>query len=128
MAATLGQQELELLQYITNASPASVKDVAHDYGARNGLARTTILTVMERLRKKGFLTRTQAGGCFVYSAALEQPRVLNNLVGNFVENMLGGSLSPFVAYLAERSKLDDAELEELRKLVVRMETERETKP
>ena len=46
------------------ASPPTVGEVAERFGEAQGLARSTILTVMERLRKKGHLTRGKVEGVF----------------------------------------------------------------
>ncbi len=123
--APLGTQELELLRYVADHAPISVRDVAVQYGEPRGLARTTILTVMERLRKKNYLTRRKDGGSFQYSPAQSKPLLLQTLVGDFVEKTLGGSLSPFVAYLADAPDVSDDELAALRRLVEQMERSRE---
>ncbi len=114
---SLGDQELEVLSYVAAHAPISVGQVSEQFGAPRGLARTTILTVMERLRKKGFLTRSKGERPFRYSPRAEQATVLRGLVREFVEKTLGGSLSPFVAYLAEAKELSPEELTELRRLV-----------
>lgn len=116
----LGAQELEVLRYVADHAPVSVRQVAEGYGEPRNLARTTILTMMERLRKKGFLLRKKEGGAFEYSPALAKADLLQGLVENFVEKTLGGSLSPFVAYLAEAKDLSEEEVAELKKLVDRM--------
>lgn len=123
--APLGSQELELLRFVGDHAPISVRDVATQYGEPRQLARTTILTVMERLRKKNYLTRRKDGGSFQYSPAQSKPLLLQTLVGDFVEKTLGGSLSPFVAYLADAPGVSDAEVAELRRLVDQMERGRE---
>ena len=120
---TLGEQELELLRYVADHSPISVRDAASLYGEPRGLARTTILTVMERLRKKGFLIRRKNTRSFEYTAAIEKPQVLRNLVGDFVDKMLGGSLTPFVSYLAESRDLKSDEIAELRRMLDKMESD-----
>ena len=56
---TIGDQELALLQYIDEHAPATVGEVASGYGEARGLARSTVLTMMERLRAKGYLQRQQ---------------------------------------------------------------------
>jgi predicted transcriptional regulator len=122
---SLGDQELEVLRYVSEHAPISVGEVAERFGAPRGLARTTILTVMERLRKKGFLARTKGERSFRYSPRAPQAQVLQGLVREFVEKTLGGSLSPFVAYLAEAKDLSPEELEELRRLVETLQPERE---
>jgi predicted transcriptional regulator len=113
----VGQQELEVLRYVADNAPVSVRHVAEQFGEPHGLARTTILTMMERLRKKGFLTRRKGGGVFEYAPAQAKTEILHDLVQNFVERTLGGSVTPFVAYLAEAKGLSEDEIAELKKLV-----------
>jgi predicted transcriptional regulator len=113
----LGDQELALLGFLAERSPIAVRDVLGDYGEPNGLARTTVLTMLERLRKKGFLSRSRTDGVFVYSVASEQTDVLHDIVESFVQKTLGGSLTPFVAYLTQSKNLRREELDALRKVI-----------
>ena len=76
---------------------------------------------MERLRKKGYLIRKQADGIYQYSPRLPKADLLRGLVREFVDKSLGGSLSPFVAYLTEEANLSDQELIELKQIVRDME-------
>jgi predicted transcriptional regulator len=119
--APLGTQELELLTYLSENSPVTVRDATAGFGEPRGLARTTILTTMERLRAKGYLTRTDAPGVNRYSAVVAKADILRDAVRNFVNTSLRGSLSPFVAYLNEDARLSRAELDDLKALVKRME-------
>jgi predicted transcriptional regulator len=121
----LGEQELEILGYVAEHAPISVREVAERYGDERGLARTTILTVMERLRKKGYLSRVKQRGIYEYSAVIPQPLLLKGLVRTFVEKTLGGSLVPFVAYLAESKNLSAQEIAALRALMAEPESEEE---
>lgn len=114
---TLGDQELELLRFVAAHAPISVGEVAERYGEPRGLARTTILTVMERLRQKGFLSRRKDGRAFRYTPRVAPSDLMRGLVRDFVEKTLGGSLSPFVAYLAEAKELSESEVAELRRLL-----------
>ncbi len=114
---SLGDQELEVLRYIAENAPLSVGEVAAQYGEPRGLARTTVLTVMERLRRKGFLGRKKVQGIFRYAPQVAQADVMKELVRGFVEKTLAGSLTPFVAYLSEPGRVTDVELASLRQLV-----------
>src|SRR5437868_14171906 len=113
-APSLGEQELDALKFLSANPPMSVGEAARAYGAPRGLARTTVLTVMERLRAKGYLTRRLDKGVYRYAHRVEREDLLKNLVGDFVHRSLGGSLSPFVTYLADSGKLSEAEIRELR--------------
>ena len=112
----LGEQELEVLRYVTDHAPITVREVAEQFGEPRGLARTTILTVMERLRKKEFLHRLRTAGSFQYSPAIAKQDLMQNLVHDFVQRTLGGSLSPFMAYMADSGKLSAAELSDLKRI------------
>jgi predicted transcriptional regulator len=114
---TIGRAEMDILRYIQDHHPLSVREVATHVSATKGHVRTTVLNVMERLRKKGFLKRKKAEGVFLYSPSVPQADLLRRLVRDFVTNTLGGSVSPFVAYLSDEGALDDHEVEELQRLV-----------
>src|SRR5208282_2950187 len=58
----LGDQELALLRFLGDRPSISVRDVVKEFGETNGLARTTVLTMLERLRKKGFIERSRTEG------------------------------------------------------------------
>lgn len=114
---TLGDQELEIYRYIDHAAPIAGREVAEYFSVNRGLSRSTVLTVLERLRKKGYLGRKRAAGVYLYSTKLDTAEVLHGLIGSFVEKTLGGSVSPVVAYLAKTRDLTDEELAELYRLV-----------
>src|SRR5580704_354530 len=101
----LGEQELHVLRYVTDHAPVTVREVAEMFGEERGLARTTILTMMERLRRKGHLVRRKTRSAFEYLPAISKQDLLQNLVHDFVQRTLGGSLTPFVAYLTDTKGL-----------------------
>lgn len=121
---SIGDQELALLHYLAEHEPASVGEVAAGFGEAHGLARSTVLTMMERLRAKGYLKRRQLKGVYRYSTATGPGEAMRRAVDSFVENTLRGSVSPFVAWMAERGEVSDAELAELEALVARLQTAR----
>ena len=121
---TIGDQELALLHYLAEYPSASVGEVASGFGEPRGLARSTVLTMMERLRSKGYLRRRQLRGMYRYSAATAPGEAMRSAVGSFVEKTLSGSVSPFVAWLSESAEVSDSELAELEALVAQLQTRR----
>ena len=116
-----GEQELALLTWIAEHPGITVGEVADQYGVARDLARSTVLTMMERLRKKGHLSRRRVDGVFRYSAGAGPDALLRDAVGTFVERTLGGSVSPFVAYLNDAADLTPEDLAELQQLVARLQ-------
>lgn len=121
----IGKEELIVFQFVQENAPVTVREAA-DHFAELGKARTTVLTVMERLREKGLLQREKTGGAFRYHAAVESTTVMKSLVGDFVQQVLGGSFAPFMAYMSEASKLSHDELQELKKIVQDLESKNPT--
>lgn len=121
----IGRAEMDVLRYIADHHPVTVRQVADHVSETKGHVRTTVLNVMERLRHKGYLTRRKTDGVFQYAPRLPKEELMRSLVGDFVARALGGSLSPFVAYLTHEAKLTPEELNELRALVQSLEAQSE---
>jgi predicted transcriptional regulator len=118
-------QELRFLRYIAQHGPLTVGRVAEELGAELGLARSTVLTVMERLRRKGHLRRRRSDGVFVYASTLDHDRLMRATVGQFVERALGGSVLPIAAWLSDRVEVTEEELAELRAIVSKLRPKKE---
>ena len=117
---SIGEQELALLRYIADRGSSTVGEAADQFGASRGLARSTVLTMMERLRRKGQLGRRSVDGVYRYRARTTSADLLKRAVRRFVERNLDGSVSPFLAYLSEAEHLSNAELRELEDIVARL--------
>lgn len=120
----LGELEIEVLRYVSDHAPVNARQVADKLGETQGLARTTILTVMENLRSKGYLVREKQEKVFLYAPAATKAEMLRSLVNDFVEKTLKGSVSPVVAYLANTRQVSDDDLDELETLVEELRAER----
>ena len=125
---TLGAKELALLRHIADRHAATVGEVAESFGAPRDLARSTVLTMMERLRKKGFLNRRLVDGVYRYQARASSAELTRGAIRRFVERNLGGSVSPFVAYLSESTALTEVELKELEDVVSRLQSAKKKGP
>lgn len=123
-AVKIGDQELALLTFIAERGSATVGEIAEQFGGPRNLARSTVLTMMERLRQKRRLTRKRVDGVFRYSSPNTRKDVLHEVVTDFVEKTLGGSLSPFAAYLTQSADVSDEELAELERVVASLQKQR----
>jgi predicted transcriptional regulator len=115
MAESIGEQELALLRHIADSGTATVGEAADQFGTPRGLARSTVLTMMERLRGKGYLGRRMADGVYRYRARESSAELLKSAVERFIERNL-----------SEAGRLSDAELAELEAIVARLTADRGT--
>src|SRR5689334_24726350 len=113
-------QEFRFLRFVAGHGPASSAAVSEELGAELGLTRSSVLTVMERLRRKGHLRRRRVGGVYLYSSVVPHDRLMHATVAQFVKRTLGGSVLPFAAWLSEHAEVTDEELKELRSTVARL--------
>ena len=120
---SLGEQELELLRWIVEHGPSAVAEVAEGFGAPLKLSRSTVNTMMERLRLKGYLTRSRCDGVYRYSSPVAPEALLGGLVQRFVEKTLAGSLSPLIAYFAKSHELSPEERAQLESLLSRLQAQ-----
>jgi predicted transcriptional regulator len=122
--ASIGEQELALLRHIADRGAVTVGEASDEFGTSRGLARSTVLTMMERLRRKGHLARRLSDGVYRYRARASSADLLKSAVQRFVERNLDGSVTPFLAYLSEADELSDAEVRELQRIVGRLNATR----
>ena len=117
--------EWEILQFITEHHPITAREVADHFGEARDWARTTVLTMLDRLREKGYVIRDDGGAVHLYSPSAPTPDLMSSVVRDFVNKALGGSLSPFMAYLGREAKLSPDELDELKRIVAELDKPKE---
>lgn len=118
---TIGVAEMRVLKHVAAHGPQTVRQVWEAIGEPANLVRTTVLQMMERLRKKGMLTRKAGPAGWMYEAAEEPSDLEQATVARFVRDTLGGSVSPFVHYLSGTRDLTQEDVAELRKLIDELE-------
>ena len=117
----LGQLELEVLKVAWERPGITVQELAEIMSTRRRCARTTILTVVQRLHAKGFLKRRKVDGVFRFTPTGERRTVLSRLISQFVDTVLDGSPAPFLTYLADTKRLSESQLSELREILGHVE-------
>jgi predicted transcriptional regulator len=94
--------ELECLKTLWKIGEANVKDVRDDLAASRSLAYTTVMTLLDRLTRKGAATRRKVGRQFLYSAVLPREVVRKVAVRELVDVLFDGSEAELAAVLEAR--------------------------
>lgn len=123
----LGELEFQVLKVLWEQPPCTVVEVADLLKSERDYARTTILTVIQRLHAKGFLKRKKEAGVYRYWPSRDRRSTISRLIKRFVDSFLDRSPLPVVAYLAESTRITPQQAAELRKIVDQWESNREEK-
>lgn len=110
----LGPLEAEIMDLAwRRGAPLTVRDAVDSVGARHRLAYTTVMTVMQRLSKKGFLVRMKAGRAYAYEPRLSR----EDYSAGLVRSVLAASKDRTSVLLGFVRSVPERDLKELERLV-----------
>lgn len=112
----LGELELEVMKILWDRGRSSVLQVAENLSKQKGYARTTILTIMQRLHKKGFLKRKKEDGVYRYEPTQKRQQVMGHLLNQFIDRVFDGSSASLVQQLTG-AKISDEELNQIKTIL-----------
>ncbi len=78
---------------------ATVREIRDLLAPRRPRAYTTIMTIMDRLARKGVVERVKTGRAYVYRPRLSADEARAQAIGQILENFFGGSKEALVAHL-----------------------------
>jgi predicted transcriptional regulator len=93
--------ELLCLKALWSLEEGNVKAVREIVGRTRPLAYTTIMTVLDRLVRKGKLTRRKVGRAFVYAPEMSRDAMRHAAVRELVDGFFDGSEAALAAFLRE---------------------------
>lgn len=109
--------ELQILSLLWQQGPMTVRQVLDTLPDKRSRAYTTVLSVMQVMEKKGFLSRTQEGTAHLYSPKLSRTKVLGEHMRKIVSHVFAGSRAAAIQQLLSDSPLSENELTEIESLI-----------
>ncbi len=109
--------ELEILKILWQESPLSVSAVRERLIDFRQLAHTSVMTMMGIMFQKGYLNRSKEGRGYLYSAAVTEDETTSGIMDDIVDRVFSGSPKAAMLNLLDVGDIDDAELDELRKMI-----------
>lgn len=122
----LAAGELDVMKALWDAGPSTVRETMfrlHQSGRR--VAYTTVMTVLSRLEKKGFVASDKSDVAYIYRAKVSRDRVIGARVREVVKQLYDGAAAPLVLQLMQSERFSRDEIAEFQRLVERLG--RETK-
>jgi predicted transcriptional regulator len=95
----LAPLELDCLNTLWPMGEGTVREIRDRLAARLPRAYTTIMTIMDRLARKGIVERRKTGRAYVYRANLSAEEARSQALGHVVDKFFGGSKDALLAQL-----------------------------
>jgi BlaI family transcriptional regulator, penicillinase repressor len=113
----LPQAEFDVMEVLWDKDRATVKEIHSALSRKRKLAYTTVATLLTRLREKGYVAAEAENFAYVFSPLIKRENVVHRKLDDLVKRVLGGSLAPLAAYIAENGKLTPEQIEALADMV-----------
>lgn len=114
----LGPLEQEVMEFLWASGASSGRDVFSGIKSGREIALTTVLTVLERLAKKGLVTKQKGAGLIAFSPAFTREEFARTVSEDVFKGILGISASGLCASLVDAlADTDPDELERLSELI-----------
>ena len=115
----LGELETVVMELLWRERELTVNQVEGRLRQRRQIAHTTVLTTLDRMHRKGYLTREKSGKAFVYAPRYSREEFERGLAQEVLGALLGGLGEPVLSTFVELVGEDEAKLERLEELIKR---------
>ncbi|HEY4950133.1 MAG TPA: BlaI/MecI/CopY family transcriptional regulator [Candidatus Acidoferrales bacterium] len=95
----LAPLELDCMNTLWPMGQGTVREIRDSLAVRRPRAYTTIMTIMDRLARKGVVERRKVGRAYMYSPHLSAEEARTQALGQVIENFFGGSKEALLAQL-----------------------------
>lgn len=109
--------ELQILSLLWQHGPMTVRQVLDALPDKRSRAYTTVLSTMQVMEKKSFLTHTQEGTAHLYAPKLSRTKVLGEHMRKIVSHVFGGSRAAAIQQLLSDTPLSESEFTQIESLI-----------
>jgi len=119
MEYKLSDAELEIMNLLWDNVSMQASDITAITKQKIGWERNTTYTLLQRLIKKGAITRTDPN--FICAAVAKRDKIRQTETKGLLDKLYGGSMKLFIKSFIKEQKLSKEEIAELKKLIDEME-------
>ena len=101
-ARLLPELELEVMKVLWRRDAATVADVQEELKAERPLAYTTVMTVLDRLARKGAADRDKQGRGYLYRPAVSEQEVCELAFERLLDDFFSRSPQKLLQFIQER--------------------------
>jgi predicted transcriptional regulator len=97
----LAPLELDCMNTLWPIGEATVRQIRDLLAARRARAYTTIMTIMDRLARKGVVERRKSGRAYIYRPRLSAEEASTQALAQVLDNFFGGSKEALLEQLGK---------------------------
>jgi predicted transcriptional regulator len=113
----LGDLETLVMEALWNEWPQTVNEVERGLRQQREIAHTTVLTTLDRMHRKGYLTREKRGKAFVYAPRYTREEFERRMAEEVLAALLKQSDTPALSAFVELIGDDPATLDQLEAII-----------
>lgn len=113
----LGELETAVMEVLWREPGQTVNEVEERLQRRREIAHTTVLTTLDRMHRKGYLTREKQGKAFVYAPRYTREEFERGLAQEVLGALLGGLNEPALSAFVDLVGEDAGALDQLEALI-----------
>lgn len=126
--STVSETEFEVLRVLWQHGPGTVREIDSVLKEQGrSWAYTTVLTLLQRLQSKGYVSRETEGVAHVYRAAVTREKLLSTRLHELAERFTDGAATPLVQALVDGHRFTREEIEQFRQLLDQVESKDDVK-
>ena len=110
--------QFEILQRIWDSQTGlTVAEIWEAVRSGRNVSRTTVLNLVDRLEKRGWLSRSKDEAVFRYQATVDRARAESQLANDFVQEFFSGSAMSMVLSLLGSKPVTKSDIRKLQRLL-----------
>jgi predicted transcriptional regulator len=113
----LGGLEAEVMNLLWQRPNQTVVEVEERLRRKRQIAHTTVLTTLDRMHRKGLLTREKQSKAFIYAPCYSREQFEQSLAQEVLGALLGGMGEPVLSTFIDLVSEDDTRLDRLEALI-----------
>ncbi|HZS04790.1 MAG TPA: BlaI/MecI/CopY family transcriptional regulator [Blastocatellia bacterium] len=113
----LGELETAVMELLWREPGQAVNEVEEQLRRRRDIAHTTVLTTLDRMHRKGYLTRTKKGKAFIYAPRYTREEFERGVAQEVLGALLGQFTEPAISTFVDLVSKDEGGLDQLEALI-----------
>jgi predicted transcriptional regulator len=122
MKITLAERESELMQVLWEHGPSTVAEV--QVRLKDELAYTTVLTMLQKLEKKGYVSHEEEGRSHRFTAAISREAAQRSALRDLAARLFKGSAGLLLTQVVQDENLSKEDLQRIRRLLAERKREK----